>query len=175
MLHSLGKNLIAGRTMNLTRMMTDKVFFEDKNGIRIGPYKTKFGTERITVFQDELNVAEGDCVIQPLPDGTEQIYMVEAIAYSAGRRNIPGHFIISIAREAASTMPGTSMTSAGIDLHGANAAVGNNNENIPALVQSLAEGIENTSFPADLKDEAKRLLRTLIEHPVVAAVLKPRT
>lgn len=159
--------------MNLARMMTDKVFFENKNGTRQGPYKTRFGTDRITVFQDELNVAAGDRVVQPLSDGSEQAYMVEAVAHNAARRNIPGHFIISIAREAvASSMSGTPAASAGLDIGAA--TPGTCGGNIPALLQSLAGSIENASFPAEQKDEAKRLLRALIEHPVVAAVLKSR-
>lgn len=152
--------------MNLTRMMTDKVFFEDKNGIRSGPYKTKFGTDRITVFRDELTVTEGDRVIQPLPDGTEQFYMAEAVTYNAGRGNIPGHFSIAIAREASSSMTGARTVA-----HAVNAGAGIGKEDIPALLQSLSERIDNASFPADQKDEARRLLRTLIAHPVVAAVL----
>lgn len=159
--------------MNLTRMMTDKVFFEDKNGTRQGPYKTRFGADRITVFQDELNVAAGDRVVQPLSDGSEQAYMVEAVAHNAARRNIPGHFIISIAREAvASSMSGTPAASAGLGI--GTATPGTCGGNIPALLQSLAGSIENASFPAEQKDEAKRLLRALIEHPVVAAVLQSR-
>ncbi len=159
--------------MNLTRMMTDKVFFEDKNGIRSGPYKSRFGTDRITVFQDELNVTEGDRVIQSLPDGTEQIYIAGAITYNAGRRNIPGHFSIAITREAASPAPGMSAAGTGTDIHRAGARAGNTSiENIAASLQSLAKSIENTDFPAEQKDEAERLLRSLIAHPVVAAVLR---
>ena len=151
--------------MNLARMMTDKVFFEDKNGARSGPYKTKFGTDRITVFQDELHVAEGDRVIQPLPDGSEQLYIAEAIHCNAARGNIPAHYSITIAKETASPMPGTTLTTA-------NARAGNDNHaHLAALIQSFTQGIENSNFPADQKDEAKRLLHALIEHPVVAAVL----
>jgi hypothetical protein len=175
MLHSPGENLSAESTMNLTRMMTDKVFFEDKNGTRSGPYKTKFGTDRITVFQDELNVTEGDRVIQPLSNGTEQVYIVEAVAYGAARHNVPGHYSITIVKEATSLTPDTSVASTAARVHGSNVQVGNNNnESIVVSIQSLAEGIENTSFPTGQKEEAKRLLRTLIEHPVVAAILRAR-
>jgi len=155
--------------MNLTRMMTDKVFFEDKNGTRIGPYKTKFGTDRITVFQDELNVTEGDRVIQPLSNGTEQVYMVEAVAYGAARRNVPGHFSITITKEAVAPTTGASAAGTGMQ---SNVNLGHiRNENATALIQFLAARIENADFTAEQKDEARRLLRSLIEHPVVAAIL----
>ena len=158
--------------MNLTRMMTDRVFFEDKKGIRSGPYKTKFGTGRIAVFQEELNVVEGDRVVQPLPDGTERIYIAGAVTYNAARRNIPGHFSITLAGEAASPLPDASVTNTGIGINGPDAQAGNNNnENLAALVRSLADSIENTNFPAEQKDDAKRLLHALIEHPVVSAIL----
>lgn len=146
--------------MNLARMMTDKVFFEDRNGSRSGPYKTRFGTGRITVFQDGLQVAEGDRVIQPLPDGTERIHIAEAVTYNEGRRNIPGHFSIALAIEAEPAVRES-------------AAAGGNEEDAltAAPLQLLAEGIENSGFPVEQKDEARRLLRMLVEHPVVAAVL----
>jgi hypothetical protein len=169
MLHSPGKNLIAGRTMNLARMMTDKVFFEDKTGTRIGPYKTRFGTDRITVFQDELSVKEGDRVIQPLPDGSEQGYTVEAVSHHAERRNIPAHFSITLAKEAAPPLP---VVHAGL---GARAPVKSNEENIALFIQRMTEGIDNAGFPAEQKDEARRLLRALIEHPVIEAVLQKPT
>ena len=157
--------------MNLARMMTDKVFFEDKNGTRSGPYKTRFGAERITVFQDELPVAEGDRVIQPLPDGTEQAYIAEVVSCNAGRGNIPGHFSIAIAKVAASPMPVASVTGTGSD-DARGARAGNSiHESIAASLQRLAECIDDTDFPAGQKDEAKRLLRALVDNPVVAAVL----
>ncbi|HYD94694.1 MAG TPA: hypothetical protein VEC01_05160 [Noviherbaspirillum sp.] len=158
--------------MNLARMMTDKVYFEDMNGIRTGPYKTRFGTDRITVFQDELNVGEGDHVVQPLADGTERIYVADNVTYNAGRRNIPGHFSITITREAESPAAATSALHARMDTLVSNVQAGdNNNVNIAALIRSLAQSIENTDLPAEQKDEAKRLLRTLIEHPVMTALL----
>ncbi|HYD60249.1 MAG TPA: hypothetical protein VEC35_07835 [Noviherbaspirillum sp.] len=149
-------------------MMTDKVFFEDKNGTRSGPYKTKFGADRITVFQDELHVTEGDRVIHPLPDETEQTYVAETVTHNAARRNIPAHYSITIAKEAAPPMPDTSATATSPDAHASGARAGNSDiENIAAFIQSLAESIDNTHFPAEQKDEARRLLRTLVEHPVV--------
>ena len=156
--------------MNLARMMTDRVFFEDKNGTRVGPYKTRFGTDRITVFQDELNVKEGDRVIQPLPDGTEQGYIAEAVSYNAERRNIPAHFSITIAKEAAPPLP---VADTGIGAHVSTTPPRKNiDENIAAFIQCMTEGIDNASFPAEQKDEARQLLGALIEHPVVAAVLR---
>ncbi|OWW22661.1 hypothetical protein AYR66_27330 [Noviherbaspirillum denitrificans] len=149
--------------------MTDKVFFEDRNGTRIGPYKTKFGADRITVFQDELQVAEGDRVIQPLADGSEQAYLVDGVAYGAARRNVPGHFSITIKKEAASSAPGTPAMRTALNESVSDQA--GNNEHAAALVRSLATGIENANFPREQRDEARRLLETLIAHPVVAAVL----
>jgi len=156
--------------MNLTRMMTDKVFFEDKYGTRSGPYKTRFGTDRITVFQDELNVTEGDRVIQPLPDATERIYIADAVTYHAARRNIPGHFSIAITTEAAVPVRGASAAGNEIGVPGS-VRPADGNKNVADALNTLAHGIENAGFPSDQKDEALRLLRTLIAHPVVAAVL----
>ncbi|WP_420474519.1 hypothetical protein [Noviherbaspirillum sp. ST9] len=140
--------------MNLARMMTDKVFFEDRHGSRSGPYKTKFGADRITVFQDELHVAEGDRVIQPLPDGSEHVYIAGPVTRTEARRNIPAHFSIALAGEAATV----------------SAAPREDEAHVAAALQRLADGIEHSRLPGEQKDEARRILRMLAEHPVIAAL-----
>lgn len=147
-------------------MMTEKVFFEDRNGVRIGPYKTRFGADRITVFEDELRVSEGDLVIQPLADGTEQAYIADVVSHNAARRNIPAHFSIAITKTDATARALPVMS--GVDAPGSN----NNSERIAAALGRLAECIENSCFPADQKDEAAGLLRAITAHPVIAEILK---
>ena len=50
--------------MSLQRMLTDNAFIENKNGERVGPFKTKFGGAKLVVFNDQLVVSEDDIVIQ---------------------------------------------------------------------------------------------------------------
>lgn len=147
--------------MHLARMMTDKVFFEDNKGTRSGPYKTKFGADRITVFQDELQVAEGDRVIRPMPDGSEEVYLAGPVTRTEARRNIPAHFSIALAGEA------TAVTTA-------STAPVSKDENVAEALQSLAGSIEHSRFPREQKDEARRILRMLAEHPVIAALVETK-
>lgn len=158
--------------MNLTRLMTDKVFFEDQSGIRSGPFKTKFATGTIIIFQSDLKVTEGDRVIQPLPNGSEQIYIAEDVTFNSGLRNIPAHFSIKVVKESVTQKRATPMASTTYNISGANVQVGDHNiQNIAASMQQLAQTIEDSNFPPEQKSEAKEVLRSLVENPVVAAVL----
>jgi hypothetical protein len=153
-------------------MMTDRFLIEHRGGRQSGPFKTKFGSGTILVFQDELEVSEGDLVIQLLPDGSERLYAVEGSASSNGSRNIPAHFSIRLSepletREAIASRNGGNPD--GGSLPSLNAA--RSPREIAAAMQSLATAIDGSGFPSAQKEEASAALRALLEHPVVAAVL----
>jgi hypothetical protein len=44
-------------------MLIDNAFIENENGERTGPFKTKFGGEKLVVFNDQLVISEDDIVI----------------------------------------------------------------------------------------------------------------
>ncbi|HZW13430.1 MAG TPA: hypothetical protein VFF81_09600 [Noviherbaspirillum sp.] len=155
--------------MNLARMMTDKFFIEDQYGVRSGPFKTKFGSGALMVFLDELRITEGDHIIRPMADGSERAYRVDGCSHNAGSRNIPAHYSIKISEAIA-----TQAASAHIVMECQHLPSGEVHTNRPALaasMQSLAQAIDESAFPAEQKDEAKAILRKLLEDPVVAAVL----
>lgn len=143
--------------MNLARMMTDKFFIEDRNGMRSGPFKTKFGGTTLMVFHDALQTAEGDRIIRLMPDGSEQVCVVESSAFSAGSRHIPGHFSIGISEPLPVSIAALSTTPAP--------------HPVASSMQALAQAIERTAFPPQQKREAQAMLQALLAHPVVAAAL----
>lgn len=158
--------------MNLARMMTDRFFIEDRAGTRSGPFKTKFGSGSLMVFQNDLVVAAGDRVVRPLADGSERAYLVESSSFHNGSRHIPSHFAISISEQAVPH---------GADIPAASTASGGENPSnrdadlkfhgIAASLQLLSRAIERSDSAPGQKREASALLRTLLQHPVVAAVL----
>ncbi|GAB3549993.1 hypothetical protein GCM10027343_32500 [Noviherbaspirillum agri] len=172
-----------GYAMNLARMMTDKFFVEDRHGVRSGPFKTKFGSGTLMVFQDDLPISEGDHIIRPMADGTERAYRVEGCSQNAGSRNVPAHYAIRVAELVAAQGPhahgATDDRSAlrpDINSSATNALASfpeltASEQCLPLSLQLLAQAIDDSSFPAEQKDEAKALLRSLLAHPVVASVL----
>lgn len=152
--------------MNLARMMTDRFFIEHQDGTRSGPFKTKFGGSTILVFQDELAVAEGDRIIQPLPDGSERAYMVEGCSFSTGSRNIASHWSVKISEPVATQAAIKTTGDAAI----ASPAEINHLQEVAAAIRLLAQAIECSDFPSEQKNEAQAILRALVAHPVVAAM-----
>lgn len=158
--------------MNLARMMTDKFFIEDQRGMRSGPFKTKFGSGTIMVFQNDLDVAKGDRIIRPFSEGSERAYIVESCSFNSGSRNIPGHFSITISELAETQETAVPPTSVAVDCTNP-AAPGDNIDfhGIAASLQSLARAIDCSAFSSEQKNEANAILRSLLENPVVSAAL----
>lgn len=154
--------------MNLSRMMIDRMLIEWQDGSRHGPFKTRFGSETLLVFQDELKIAEGDRVIQTLSDGSELAHLVEGFSFNPARGKVPAHFSIRIVRasepttrEAPAAAATTQRTDADIDAQG-----------ILTALRSLEHAIERAPFSAGQKEEAARTLRTLLDNEIVASLLK---
>lgn len=144
--------------MNLSRMMIDRMFIEGRDGARSGPFKTRFGSETLLVFQDALRIAEGGRIIQPLSDGSELAHAVEGFSFNPARGKIPAHFSIRIVRASASAAAPAAATDSGM-------------QELAARLQWLEQAIDGTSFSVEQKSEARRLLQALVENKVVAAIL----
>lgn len=153
--------------MNLMRMMTDRFYIEDTDGTRSGPFKTRFGSRSIMVFEDGLAVSEGDRIVQPLSDGSERVYIVEGKSASAGSRNIPPHQTLQISEPVAATAPGTVATRPSAGPVATAVPV----QEIRTALTALEQAITASESPQERRDEAAALLRSLIAHPVVVAIL----
>lgn len=158
--------------MSLQRLMTDDVFFENDRGERSGPYKTKFGGSGITVFNDKLVVHEGDVVIQPLPNGTEERFVITETKFSSGLGSIKPHFSIGLIKESKHHREERKVANTTFHINNSNVQVGDGNiQNIVNSFERLVQEIDNHSSTPEQKKEAKGLLKSLISNPIVAAVL----
>ena len=156
----------------LQRLMTDNVFFENDRGERIGPFKTKFGNSDITVFDDKLVVKEGDVVIQPLPNGTEDRFVITDTNFSSGLGPVPPFYTINIVKESKQQRKEKLAANTTFHINNSNVQVGDGNvQNIVNSFEQLVQEIDNSSSTPDQKEEAKGLLKSLITNPTVAAVL----
>lgn len=156
--------------MNLTRLMTDKAWIESTNGLRRGPYKTKFGGHAILIFQPELTVSEGERIIQSLPDGSAQYYRVEGVTSNAQRGHIPDHISIRIVKDDA--QPGPAGAKPNADANADSSSVPEEVARISSAFVALSQAIDDAAVAADQKDEARRLLEALADTPAIKAMLE---
>lgn len=153
--------------MNLSRMMIDRMYIVGRDGNRAGPFKTRFGSDSILVFLENLGIAEGDRIIRPMFDGSEQAYVVESFAFNPAKGKIPAHFSIRIAQASGAEvgMAATAGNTAG-ELAADPATSG-----IAPVLQSLSQAIAASPFPAEKRHEAEALLRALLDNEVVASIV----
>ncbi|MFK5947598.1 MAG: hypothetical protein QM500_02365 [Methylococcales bacterium] len=158
--------------MSLQRMMTDDAFIENERGERDGPYKTKFGAKKLVIFNDKLKVSEGDVVIQPLPNGTEERFVVTDSQFSSGLGSIKPHYSISVVKESKQQREQKMAANTTFHINNSNVQVGDGNvQNIVNSFEQLVKEIDSSASTPAQKDEAKGLLKSLITNPTVASVL----
>lgn len=158
--------------MSIQNLMKDNAFIEDETGERFGPFKTKFGGSELIFFDDKLLVKEKDVVIQPLPNGTEQRFIVTDVQFNSGLGRIKAHYSISIVKESNQKKEKNMATNTTFHINNSNVQVGDGNiQNIVNSIEQLVKEIDNSQSTSEQKEEAKSLLKTFISNPTVAAVL----
>jgi len=152
-------------------MLTDNAFIENKNGERTGPFKTKFGGEKLVVFNDQLVISEDDIVIQPLPNGAEERFAVTDVQFNSGLSRIKAHYSITVIKETKQQRE-KKLASNTFHINNSNVQVGDGNiQNIVNSFEQLVQEIELSNSTQPQKEEAKGLLKSLISNPTVASVL----
>ena len=158
--------------MSLQKMLTDNAFIENKSGDRLGPFKTKFGATKLVVFNDKLVVSEDDIVIQPLPNGTEERFVVTDVQFNSGLGRIKAHFSITVIKETKQQREKKLASNTTFHINNSNVQVGDGNiQNIVNSFEQLVQEIESSNATAPEKEEAKGLLKSLISNPTIASVL----
>ena len=158
--------------MSLESLMTDDVYIENAHGERNGPYKTKFGGDSLTVFNEKLVITEGDIVIQPLPNKTEVRFVVTDTKFSSGLRGIKPHYSINVVKESKQQKEQELATNTTFHINNSNVQVGDGNiQNIVNSFEQLIKEIDSSDSTPEQKEKAKGLLGSLISNPTVAAIL----
>jgi len=159
-------------------LQNDTVFIERTAGERSGPYKTAISSKggfSASIFEANLDVEEGWKLIRPLPNGKEELFTILEANYSSGLSSIQPHWTLKLRKEsslAAAPPPTTTINitnSSGIQI---------GDHNIQHIVNSfvgLIEKIEASNVPPQEKAKAKSLMRSVLENPIVAAVLGSAT
>jgi hypothetical protein len=158
-------------------MMNDDVYFESADGQRQGPFKTAFGNKGISIFDDSLNVVEGDKAIRILPNSREEYYTITEVAYSSGlggHGGIPPHYTLKLSKDSALRpgAPGKSTTNH-ITIHGSQGIqIGDHNvQNLQLALGELIQKIDSLDAPREEREEAKNRLTAFLAHPLVSSVV----
>lgn len=156
--------------MSLQNMLTDESWVENAQGLRAGPFKTRFGGSELTFFDPSFDAAEGDNIIQKLPNGKERRFEVLSTQYRTGLGPIPASWVVGVQMGVAPAK--TPPQSVSYNISGHNVQVGNHNaQHITSTFQALIADIDRAPFSDEQKAEAKSRLRLFLESPVTAAVL----
>lgn len=157
--------------MNLLKEFEDEARIEKQDGTIVGPYKTSFTGKTIFILDEKADVEEGDVILRELPSGKDERSVVtEATFYKRGVGGVGAHYQIKYRKGGQSEMQKPGHT---INIHGAQSVqVGDHNtQNIVSSFEALVKKIESADLPPAQKQEAKSMLRKLLEHPAVVAVM----
>jgi hypothetical protein len=152
-------------------LLTDKVLILKADGTEIGPYECAFDGSSCTIFDESLDVDEGDDVLRALPNGKTETHKILEVRYTARFHGIPAAYELAL-QKATSLLPqrkgGTVVNIT--QSHGIQ--IGDNNSlAISSGLESLITEIEKSESDTSEKNHAKEALANLLRHPIVVAIV----
>lgn len=157
--------------MSFPKEFEDPARIEKQDGSVLGPYKALFPGQVIFLLDEKADVEEDDVILRELPNGKdERCIVTEATFYKRGLNGIGPHYQLKFRKGGQSEIQKPGHT---INIHAAQSVqVGDHNtQNIVNSFESLVSKIESADLPPEQKEEAKSMLRKLLEHPAVVSVI----
>tara|TARA_Y100000296_G_scaffold18380_1_gene21933 strand:- start:2516 stop:3013 length:498 start_codon:yes stop_codon:yes gene_type:complete len=157
--------------MDILKEFEDDARIEKQDGSVVGPYKASFPGKTIFILDEKADIEEGDVILRELPSGKDERCIVTDVTfYKRGVAGMGAHFQIKYRKGGQSEMQKPGHT---INIHGAQSVqVGDHNtQNILNSFEALVKKIESADVPPVQKEEAKGMLRKLLEHPAVVSVI----
>lgn len=154
-------------------MLNDSVFLVKASGRRLGPYKTALSSEGAQIFDGNLDVDEGDCLVRPLPNGKVDSYTVLEAHFNQRFGGIPAHFDLKLKKSTFMTTPVPLPRNTTIHISNSSGVqVGDNNIlNIQNAFNDLIQRVDDSGGSPSDKQEAKSRISALLAHPLVASIL----
>ena len=159
-------------------LMTDDAYILNKEGVKSGPYKTRFGSNNKLQFFDsklEMDIEVDYQVIRPMSNGKEETYRIIDCDFQEKFHDIPPSYNLKIEKGTKVSAPKSKPQVQNItynisDSQGFQA--GNQNiQNITDSFNELMQQIESSDATPKEKEEAKGVLRQVLENPLVTAIL----
>lgn len=155
------------------RMLRDEVYIESASGERSGPYKTAFANHQIQIFDESLDVTEGDMVVRTLPNGREEFFAVIEVEFQKKLEMIPSHYTLRLRKEGVESGGDRRRHSTTVNISNSQGIqIGDNNsQSICNSIVELVTAIDNSSATEEEKTTAKNRIRELMSNPTIAAIL----
>jgi RIP homotypic interaction motif len=151
--------------------LTDEVQIQNAAGQITGPHKCAIAKDKITIFDEKLDVTDGDKAFRPLPNGKAEQYDIQDVQFSNSFHGIPAHFDLTVRRKGSLVpIPGAKVTQITIsNSHGFQIG----DHNVQHIVDSFKQVISAIDKAEDPKAraEAKSRLKSFLEHPLTSATL----
>lgn len=153
-------------------LTNDTIFIVKNDGARSGPYKSALSPDICTIFDKTLDVDHGDRVARPLPNGKEEHYTVLRADFREDFHGIPGGYDLKLRREQEIHQTPSRVINNVSITHSTGVQVGDHNvQSIQTAFVALEKAIEAQSASPELKEDAKEKLKSLLQHPLIVAVL----
>ncbi|MBW4529905.1 MAG: hypothetical protein KME02_04355 [Aphanothece saxicola GSE-SYN-MK-01-06B] len=152
-------------------LLTDKVSILKSDGTEIGPYDCAFDGSSCTIFDESIDVDEGDVVLRNLPNGKVETHKALDVEYTAKFHAIPASYKLTLEKPSSLLPRRKGDTVVNItQSHGIQ--VGDHNSlAITSGLDSLITEIDKSTTDLQEKKSAKDALANLLRHPIVVAVV----
>ena len=151
-------------------MLNAEISIEKPDGQVLGPVLCILADNKATVFDEKLDLAEGDTVLHKLPNGKIERFRIADLSFTGGFSAMPSQFQLKLEREGAKKRPSGAPSITITNAQGIQ--IGDyNTQTLVGAFQALASAIEASEAPPEEKEEARSRLRAFLEHPIVAAIV----
>lgn len=152
-------------------LLTDEVSILKSDGTEYGPYDCALDGSICTIFDESLDVDEGDTALRKLPNGKVETYRVLDVKFDTKFNDIPACYRLTLEKPSSLLPRRKGDTVVNItESHGIQ--VGDHNSlAISSGLESLIKEIDNSTAHAQEKKSAKDALANLLRHPIVVAVV----
>ncbi len=160
--------------MSVSSLASDDLTIEKPNGETIGPFRGQVSSgSKILIMDEDAPLEDGDVVSRELPSGAVERFIVESADFirTPSASGIPSFWQLEVRKEdRPAKQPSASQV---INVGGeSNVQIGDHNtQNVRMAVQQLVSALESSGGSEREKAEAKSLLRSFLEHPLLAATV----
>lgn len=153
-------------------LCNDTIYIRHQDGRATGPLKSVFEKNKFTVFDDTLDVSEGDIVERPLPTGKAERHDIVHVHFSQGLHNIPSSYDLQVRKQGSLVQfQKPNVTHISISNSQGFQVGDHNTQNIVDSFKDMIERIEQSSATPEEKKEAKSRLRVFLEHPLTSTIV----
>ena len=160
--------------MNMFKALTkDVIYIVNNEGQKSSEFKAVLSKGTATIFDETLDVDEGDKLIQKLPNDKEKTFTVLDVGFVPKIQSIPAHYKLTIKKDSSLITESQVSNQTTININDSSAIqIGDNNvQNISNSITELVHKIDESNIINEEKVEAKSKIKELLTNPTIASIL----